>query len=357
MRLVLVLVAASALLAGCKEQSAPTDLADRSRPVLVTRVAYEDRIPERRLVATIRPRVEADLGFRIGGKVAARLVDVGDKVVAGQALGRLDEVDIRLQREQATAERDAAAASMAQAQADLHRTTTLAGEGWTAASTADRQRAATEEARGRLLRAERALTLAENASTYAVLKADAEGVVTAAPIEPGQVVGAGQLAVRLAHTAGKEAEVAIPEVLMDQVRTGRATLTLWADPKHIYEAALRELAPAADTMTRTYRARYSLAGAEAVALGMTGTLDVKDASAERVARLPLAALFDQGSGPSVWLAAADGHVTLAPVTVAQVGSHDVLVTGGLHDGDAVVSMGVQKLDPGQRVHVVDALQF
>ena len=357
MRLFLALLATSALLAGCKEQSGDAGVTDRSRPVLVQRVAFEDRIPERHLVATIRPRVEADLGFRINGKVAARLVDVGDRVVAGQALARLDEVDIQLQSEQATAERDAAAASLAQAQADLHRTTTLAGEGWTAASATDRQKAATEEARGRLLRGQRAVTLAENASTYAVLRADAEGVVLAAPIEPGQVVSAGQLAVRLAHTGDKEAEVAIPEVLIDQVRRGQATLTLWADPTHRYVAHLRELAPAADTVTRTYRARYSLTDAAAVGLGMTGTLSLKDASAERVARLPLSALFDQGSGPSVWLATTDGHVTLAPVTVAEIESHDVLLSGGLHDGDAVVSMGAQKLDPGQRVHVVDALQF
>ena len=357
MRLAFFVLATSALLAGCKEQATTPAVADYGRPVLVHRVAYEDRVPERRLVATIRPRVEVDLGFRIGGKVAARLVDVGDKVSAGQALGRLDEIDFQLQREQAVAERDAATASLAQAQADLRRTTTLNGEGWAAASAADRQKAATEEARGRLLRAERALTLAENASTYAVLRADADGVVMAAAVEPGQVVSAGQLAVRIAHTAEKEAEVAIPEGMIDRVRTGRASLTLWADPKHVYAAQLRELAPAADTATRTYRARYSVADAAAIELGMTGTLLLKDASAERVARLPLSALFDQGSGPSVWLTDADGHVTLAPVTVAQYESHDVLVASGLREGDTVVAMGVQKLDPGQRVHVVEALQF
>ena len=159
MRLAIFVLATSALLAGCKEQATTPAVADYGRPVLVHRVAYEDRVPERRLVATIRPRVEVDLGFRIGGKVAARLVDVGDKVSAGQALGRLDEIDFQLQREQAVAERDAATASLSQAQADLRRTTTLNGEGWAATSVADRQKAATEEARGRLLRAERALTL------------------------------------------------------------------------------------------------------------------------------------------------------------------------------------------------------
>lgn len=354
----LLAVALPLLAAGCKDHQATSAPPSTARPVLVQRVAFESRVPERRLVATIRPRVEADLGFRIGGKVAARLVDVGARVRAGQALARLDENDVQLQREQALAERDAASASLDQAQADLHRTTTLAGQGWTAASSADRQKAVTGEARGRLLRAERALTLAENASAYTVLSADAEGVVVLAPIEPGQVVTAGQLAIRLAHTGEKEAEVAIPEALVGHVRQSRASLTMWASPDHAYPAALRELAPNADGATRTYRARYSLPdAATGVELGMTGTLTIADGVADRVARLPMSALFDQGRGPGVWLADAEGHLRLEPVRVAQYESRDVLISGGLNEGDAVVTLGVQKLDPGQRVRAVDALQF
>ena len=345
------------LAAGCdRHPAAPA--AALARPVLVQRVAFADNVPERRLVATVRPRVEADLGFRIGGKVAARLVDVGDRVAAGQALARLDEADVVLQREQASAERAAASASLDEAQADLRRTNTLAGQGWTAAAAADRQKAATEEARGRMLRADRALTLAQNASTYAVLRADADGVVTAAPVEAGQVVTAGQLAVRLAHTSGIEVEVAIPEALVDRVRSGRASLALWSDPGHVHRARLRELAPAADLATRTFRARFALPDAPAAAaIGMTGTLTLADGATERVARLPLSALFDQGAGPSVWTVSADGRLALKPVTVAAYGSGVVTISKGVEEGDAVVAMGVQKLDRRLAVRTVDALQF
>ncbi len=356
---VLILIAAlSPLLAACNEVAAPVATNDAARPVMVRTIAFEDRVPVRQLVATIRPRVEAELGFRIPGKVAARLVDVGDRVAAGQALARLDETDVELQREQALAERNAAAASLDQAQGDLRRTTTLAGQGWTAASVADRQKATTEEARGRLLRAERALTLAENASAYAVLAADADGVVMAAPIEPGPVGPAGPLAVRLAHTAEKEAEVAVPEAMVERVRRGRASLTLWSDPHRAYGATLREFAPVADGATRTFRARFSLPEASsAMELGMTATLSIAERTSGRVARLPLSALFDQGGGPSVWIAAHDGGLTLKPVDVEGYEARDVLVAGGVSDGDAVVTLGVQKLDPGQKVRVVQALQF
>lgn len=348
------------LLAGCQEEKAPA--APRSggstRPVLVQRVTVENRVPERSFVGTIRPRVESDLGFRVQGKVAKRLVNVGERVKAGQALATLDEVDLRLQTEQAEAERGAAVVSLAQAEADLKRTLTLAGQGWIATSIVDRQKTATEEARSRLLRAERALLLAQNAFSYAVLSADADAVVTAAMVEPGQVVTPGLPAVRLAHTAEKEAVIAVPEAFVGQAREGGANVGLWSNAKARYRATLRELAPAADAMTRTYLARFSLPDADAaVQLGMTATVTLAGASTERVVRIPLSALFNQGTGPAVWTVDDAGAITLRPVTVAAYEAQDVLVGAGLAEGDRIVRIGVQKLDAAQRVRVVEALEF
>ena len=276
--------------AACQEPAAQTRPA--ARPVLVTRVAYEQRIPDRTFVGTVRPRIETDLGFRIGGKVARRLVTTGDQVEAGQALAILDETDLRLQREQAEAEVRAATASLAQAEAELNRVSTLRKEGWSTATAHDRQKAATEEARSRLLRAERALFLAQNALSYATLLADADGVVTGTQIEAGQVVAAGQPAIRLARTEEKEALVAMPESLLEYLRGGSASVTLWATAGKRYTATLRELSPSADPATRTYLARYTIqnAGPE-VQLGMTATVTVGAPAGERVARLPLSALF------------------------------------------------------------------
>ncbi|MFE1601159.1 efflux RND transporter periplasmic adaptor subunit [Methylobacterium sp. ID0610] len=345
--------------AGCTEEKAPAfPGAQAARPVLVQPVAFEDRVPSRTFVGTVRPRIESDLGFRVQGKIQKRLVNVGDLVRTGQPLATLDEIDLRLQTEQAEAERTAASASLAQAEADLKRGVTLAAQGWTAASALDRQKAAAEEARGRLLRAERALMLARNAVSYAVLAADADGVVTATMIEPGQVVAPGQAAIRLARTAEKEAVIAIPESLVGQARAGEATVGLWSDPKARLKARLRELAPAADAATRTYLARFSLPDAdERVQLGMTATVTLSGATAERIVRIPLAALFNQGTGSSVWSVDAEGRLSLRPVTVAAYEAQDALVSAGVAEGERIVRLGVQKLDPGQRVRVVEALQF
>lgn len=353
-------LAAAFVLAGCEAQTAPAEHGSvfAPRPVLVERVTYGDSVPERSFVGTIRPRIESDLGFRVQGKVAKRLVNVGDIITTGQPLATLDEIDLRLQVEQAEAERQAAITAVAQADADLARTTSLAAKGWTAAAAVDRQKSTTEEARSRLLRADRTLHLAKNSSTYTVLSADADGVVTATMVEPGQVLSPGQAAIRLAHTAEKEAVVALPEAFVARAREDNAMLTLWSNDKVRYRAKLRELSPAADTMTRTFLARFTILDADdAVRLGMTTTVTLADPKARRLARLPLRAIFDQGKGPSVWTVDRDGKLVRRPVKVARYEAQNALVSEGLADGERVVKLGVQKLDPNLPVKVVDVLEF
>ncbi|MET0527211.1 MAG: efflux RND transporter periplasmic adaptor subunit, partial [Microvirga sp.] len=220
------------------------------------------------------------------------------------------------------------------------------------------QQAAAEEARGRSARAERALMLAENALSYATLTADLDGVVTATQIEPGQVVDTDKVAIRIARLSEKEAVIAVPEAQIEAVRTGVATVSLWSNPDKRYEATLRELSPSADPATRTYLARFSIPAADKpVQFGMTATITIGEAAAAEVARLPLSALHNQGGGPAVWVVDTDERPVLRPVTVAAYQSRDVLITQGVSDGDRVVIMGAQKLDPGQRVRIVEALQF
>src|SRR3982074_880668 len=100
-------------LTGCNELAA--DKVAPSRPVLVATVHYEPESPERSFVGTVKPRIETDMGFRVPGKVAKRLVEVGQTVDVGQPLATLDEVDLKLQAEQSEAEFRAATGVQAQA--------------------------------------------------------------------------------------------------------------------------------------------------------------------------------------------------------------------------------------------------
>src|SRR3954449_1354408 len=310
-------------LAGCNDIAA--EKANPGRPVLVATVKYEAASPERSFVGTIKPRIETDMGFRVPGKVAKRLVEVGQTVDVGQPLALLDEVDLKLQAEQAQAEFSAATGVLAQAGASEQRAKDLRAKGWTTDAQLDQARAAADEARARLERAERSVDLTKNSLSYATLLADSRGVVTATLIEPGQVVALGQTAIRVARIAEKEAVVAIPETLLGRARDGAAQVTLWSDPDKKYAAKLREIAPSADPATRTYLAKFSLPDADdKVSLGMTATLTLSDAETTRVARLPLSALFSQGGAPSLYVVDNDGEVTLKPVVVESYESSAVV---------------------------------
>jgi RND family efflux transporter MFP subunit len=351
-----IALGAALALAGCDEKVAEKPAPQR--PVLVTSVHYEAESPARSFVGTIRPRVETDMGFRVAGKVAKRLVEVGETVEVGQPLATLDEVDLKLQAEQAEAEFRAATGVLDQAGASENRARELRAKGWSTEAQFDQAKAAAAEARSRLYRAQRSVELTKNSLSYATLLADTRGVVTATLIDAGQVVAAGQAAIRVARFGEKEAVVAIPETLVGRAKSGVATVSLWSDPGKSYAAKLREIAPNADPATRTYLAKFTLPDAgDQVALGMTATLMLADPDTQRVARVPLSALFSQTGNPSLYVVDDAGELALKPVTVKAYESKDVVITGGVDEGARVVVLGVQKLDPAQKVRVVSALSF
>jgi RND family efflux transporter MFP subunit len=349
----LALLATAVLLAGCEANTAPALRAER--PVQVQRVAFEARDVAREFVGVVRARYETDLGFRVGGKIVARVVNVGDVVRAGDIVAHLDPRDLKLQLESAEAELAAATSSLAQTVADLSRYTTLRERGYASVADFDRKKAAKDEAEGRLERARRALELARNQLGYAELKADADGVITATLAEPGQVVAVGQPVARLAHRGEKEAVVALPETWLGEARRSAATVRLWSDRDRSLGARLRELSPQADPMTRTYAARFTIEDTdETVAFGMTATVSLSHAADKDVARLPLSAILNRGTGPAVYLVDQTNALQLQPVTVASFTENVALVTSGVRDGDKVVTLGVQKLEAGLTVRAVSA---
>ncbi|KAF2991264.1 efflux RND transporter periplasmic adaptor subunit [Methylocystis sp. MJC1] len=339
-------------LAACEQRRDQPGDASNDRPVLVSQPRLAAQSQPREFVATIRPRVESDLGFRVTGKVVKRFVQAGQKVRAGAPLAALDENDLKLQAEQAEAEFSAAKMVLAQALGDEKRALALRKNGWTTDAALDRIRAAAQEARGRQQRAERALELSRNSIDYATLRADGDGVVTQTLIEPGQVMIAGQTAIKLAHSGELEAAVSLPEDFVPLADKGTATLTLWSNKGKTYQAKLRELSPAADAATRTFAARYSILDPDqAVQLGMSATLAISAPGAQTVMSVPLSALYNQGDGPSVWKVGADSRLTLAPVKLVRYASDAALVSG-LSESDQIVVLGVHKLEAGRKVRVM-----
>ncbi len=351
----LAALAAALLLAGCQAETASAPRSER--PVQVQRVVFESGGSAREFVGVVHARHETDLGFRVSGKVVERVVNVGDRVRVGDVIARLDPQDLKLQVESAEAEGAAATSNRAQAAADYERYTTLKERGYAAIAEFDRKKAANDEAEGRLGRARRALDLARNQLDYADLKADADGVITATRVEPGQVVAIGQVVAQLAQDGEKEAVVALPETWLGEVRQAKASVRLWSDGGRSFQAKLRELSPQADPATRTYAARFTILDAEdTVAFGMTATVTLQRPTEGQVAKLPLSSVLNRGNGSTVYVVDETGALSQRPVTIAAFTADSALVSAGVSNGDRIVTLGVQKLEAGLKVRTVEASQ-
>ena len=349
---IVAVVALAPALTACND-AATSATATPVRPVQVQRVAFVPANENREFAGVVRARYETDLGFRVAGKMVARLVNVGDRVRAGDVVARLDPRDLQLQAESADAELTAATSNLAQAAADELRYQSLRSRGYAAVADYERKKAAKDEAEGRMERARRALDLAHNQLAYTDLKADADGVITATLAESGQVVALGQAVARLAHRGEMEAVVSLPETRLTETRQSDASVRLWSDPNRRFSARLRELSPQADTATRTYAARFTIENPDdAVALGMTATVVLSHPTDTMVAMVPLAAILNRGTGPTVYRVDDTGVLERRPVTMSSFNDVAALITSGLEDGDQIVTLGVQMLQAGQKVRAV-----
>jgi len=351
-----VAAVACVLLVACSEPPAP---ALAVRPVFVTTVTPANSAQVRSFTSVVRARVETELGFRTGGKVVERLVEVGDSVKAGQVLARLDPADYQLAAKAAADQVQAASVDAQQAASDEARFRRLLADGSVGTADHERQKARADAAAARLDQANRQLELARNREAYATLVAPYAGVVTTLRFERGQVVAEGQPVLSLARDGERETVAELPEDWVGQARSLAATASPWNDPRSQVRLALRELSPQASAQGRTYRARYSAtaesrAAMDALPLGSTMQLTLSGAqSGPAAAVLPVSALV-KGSGPAgVWVLNAKGSgLVFTPVLVVSIADATVHVTG-LTVGSKVVSVGAQKLDAGTAVRAIE----
>lgn len=333
--------------------SRPTALPEPVRAVRSQVVAPERVVPATEHAAEVRARTESTLAFQVPGRLTERRVDVGARVRAGQRLAVVDPQDLRLAQQAAAAALQAAEATAAQAAADLTRFEGLHAQGFISDAELLRHRTAARAAEAQRAQARAQAGVQGNQAAYASLTAPADGVVTAVLAEPGGVLAAGSPVLRLAHAGPRDAVFGVPEnqVAALRARLGRegvAEVRLWGRDEWL-PATLREVAAAADPVTRAFQVKADL-GAAPAELGQTAVVRLRGAPAEGVLRLPLTALREHQGGSAVWLLdAASMTVRLQPVTVAGADGNDALVAGGLAPGAEVVTAGVHLLTPGQVV--------
>lgn len=351
-----VALACVMVLTGCRE--AEPD-ARQLPPRVAVALAAPAVQPARSFTGIVVPRVQSDLGFRVAGKVVARLVDRGQAVQRGQALMRIDIADLELASQARRAAVRALEARAVQTASDERRYRGLVQHGAISALAYEQAKSAAAAAAAELHAAEAQAEVARNETSYAVLVADADGIVIDTLAEPGQVVAAGQPVIKLAHAGPREARIDLPETFRPALGSS-ATAQLYGADGGRAPATLRQLSQSADPVSRTFDARYTLEGDVANApLGSTVTLQISDPRGVATLEIPLSALADNGNGTGVWIiepvdADTTTHqatTTWRPVVVASVSEESASLTSGLAPGERFVAMGAHMLRASTQVRL------
>lgn len=337
------------VISGCSKKIEKTE---DIRPVRTLTLAPLGAQVVTELSGEVVPRYESRIGFRVGGKIVARKVDVGSVVKHGQVLMQLDASDLQLSQAQAKAAAAAADSNLVLAKAELERYRELRSKNFVSQAVLDAKDAAYKSALSAHEQAMAGLKVQSNQSSYATLVADADGVVTGIDAEVGQVVAAGTPVVRVARSGDVEVRVSIPEDRVNAMRHATAvTVQIWANQNSVMEGHVREVSPAADPATRTFTAKIALpkAGSD-IRLGMTATVGIT-APMPAGLRLPLTALVNDHDKTSVWLVE-NGRVKLQPVQVGGPVGNEIMIASGLNPGQEIVTAGVNLLRDGQKVSIL-----
>jgi len=277
-------------------------------------------------------------------------------VKRGEVLARLDPQDLNLQTQAVGAQIAAAQTELSQQTDDLARYQTLLKQGFISQAEYDRRRNTVDIARSRVDELRSYQRGTRNQATYTALASDENGVVTSVDAERGQVVAAGQPVLRVAQLGQKDVVITVPENRLADLRQAHdLQVLLWSRPDHPYRGELREVSPVADPGTRTYTAKIAVLDADdEMRLGMTARVEAQTRSAQGLV-LPLSALYRNGEQTAVWVVdAAAQTVKLVSVKATALQGEQIGVTAGLQGGETVVTAGVHKLHPGQKVRVVEA---
>lgn len=338
-------------LAGCGEETVPPA---PIRPVLSVVVApHTPRIVG--FTGTVEPRYQVSLAFRILGRLISREVEVGDRVAAGRRLAAIDPLALDLAVRSAEAELSTARAQLANATGVEERQRTLLAQNTATRAQFEAAQEAKASAEAGMRRAEANLAKAREQLSYAELRSDTDGVVTAVGAQVGQVVSPGQAVVTVARPEIREAVLDVPENIGRDLNLGAEfDVALQLDPSIRVPGRLREIGPQADPTTRTRRLLLTLLHPpESFRLGTTVTVALIAPAVKNI-ELPGTAVLERDGRDYVWVVDPGAStVSVQEIKIAAREAAVARVAEGLAPGTRVVIAGVNSLQPGQRVKILD----
>lgn len=343
----LPLIILCSLLLACEK---PAEPAPPPRPALVAIVGTSSANNHMVLIGEVKSRYESNQAFRINGKIIERKVEVGNLVKKGQVLVRLDANDVNLNAAAATADVRAAEANRALAQSEVTRQRLLVDKKFISQSSLDKYEAQLKTADAQVNQTKAQAAASNNQSRYTALVADRDGVITQIHAEPGQVIEAGTMIAQIVDTKQIEVLVAVPESRMANLKTGDlVSIKLWADREKTYQGKVREIAPAANSATRAFDVRVTVADTdEKVKLGMTAGVNFGSAEMTEII-IPSTALTQVNGKNSVWVISKEGIANPREVTAGQFTEAGIIISNGLQAGEMIAVAGVHTLLKGQKV--------
>lgn len=350
-QLVLILILPAMVMA-CRPE--PETTQSLARPVRT--VVAEKRVGAAPI--TFTGRIEADdevsLAFRISGRILESDVNLGDWVKAGQLVARLEPQNELNALRAAQATLTAARAQLTQARNHFERQDTLLKQGWTTRANHDDAAQALQTAQSQVDAAEAQLKLAQDGVSFTELRADAPGVLTALGPGAGEIAQAGQMIVKLARKDGRDAVFNVPaQVIRTTPGSPEVQVALADDPTVVARGRVREVAPQADPVTRTFEVKVGLTDPPAaMRLGAT-VIGRMEREALASFEIPATALTNFNRQPAVWVVDPTSYVvSIRNIEVQKFDQAVVSVSGGLTAGDIIVTAGVQALHPGQTVRLL-----
>lgn len=305
------------------------------------------------LTGTIKAQYQSNIAFRVGGRVTARRIEVGQHVTADQVLATLDPLEQQANVANALAALNSARALQQQADTTFKRQQSLIRSGYTTRANYDQAQEGVNTTGARVEAAQAALNTVQEQLSYADLKAGLDGIIVSRDVEAGQVVQAGQTVFVLAQDGPRDAVFDVPEALLTTPPKDKTVdVVLQSDPSVATTGTVREIAPIVDTASDTVTVKVGLNGVEnrmSLGAAVVGRAHWERKTAMVV---PWSALFEAGGRPAVWVLDDDDRVSLQPVAVQSYGTGIVVLSGGIDGSRRVVTAGVQLLYPGQKVAVV-----
>jgi len=324
------------VLAGCGRKSGGASTGS-SPPVAVSAQVAEskNRVATEEDIGTVRAKLHAVIEAKVSGKIETMLVVPGQEVTNGELLATIDAREIQAQYDQTLALRQ-------QAESDLKRATDLFQQNILSPSEFD-------AAKSKFHVADAAAAAAKTLLSYTKVTAPFDGVITRKDADVGDLAVPGKALLEMEDARHLRLEADVPEALVGNVRLGDTLPVRISALDTNLEGVVTEIAPSADSNSRTFVVKLDLPSVSGLHAGQFGRVAVPTGKISAL-RVPASAVVQRGELELLFVVANHRAQLRVVKTGAQVGS-EVEIVSGLDSGETVVTSSADDLVDGQPVVV------